>query len=88
MIDFGKIDKSNEMFQRLANENPGTIELHINNGRNYVSLHKYKEALVEFSKALSMNKDSNNYQLFNDMAVTLERLNRLPEALEYANKAN
>lgn len=84
----GKADKSNEMFQRLAKENPDSIELHIKYGRSYVSLHKYNEAFSEFSKAVSMNKDPHNYQLFNDMAVTLERLNRLQEALEYANKAN
>jgi hypothetical protein len=41
-----------------------------------VSLRKYNEAYAEFSKAIVMNKDNGNYNLFNDMAVTLEKLNR------------
>lgn len=35
-----------------------------------------------------MNRDPNNYHLFNDMAVASEKIGKLQEALEYANKAN
>lgn len=85
----GKTEKAQSILQKLANENPNNIiEIHINSGRSFVTMRKYSEAYTEFSKAIAINKDPNNYHLFNDMAVTLERLGRLQEALDYANKAN
>lgn len=49
-------------------------------------VHKYKEALEEFRKA--EKKQSNNFGLFNDMAVALEELADYNQALKYANIAN
>lgn len=70
-IKTGNNKRAEEIFNNLALRNTSNPEVFINNGKNYLILHKYKEAYSEFSKALQMNTDQSNYNLMNDLSVTL-----------------
>ena len=72
----GNSEKSIKILEDLAIKNPNNPEVHINNGKNYLILRKYNEAYSEFSKALKMSNDQSNYNLMNDLSVTLQKLQR------------
>jgi len=63
------------------------MEKYYSIGKEYLKNEKYKEAILNFKKAIKEEGNQNNMYVLTDIGYTYMRMNELTEALLYLNKA-
>ncbi|MEO6681726.1 MAG: tetratricopeptide repeat protein [Ginsengibacter sp.] len=73
-----------QSFTKAIQLSPSTAEYYHNRAVSYHAIEKYQEALIDFNKALSIEKTTESY---NAIGMTFFYLNKFPEAISNFNKA-